>query len=86
MLGQRRRLLPLPYYLVTFTVPAELRALIRSFGWLSAAAKTNWQRILALLDWTPPPSTPPTLLPPPLCPSCHKPMKLLGPLSRAPPF
>ena len=27
---QRRRLLPVPYYLVTFTVPAELRALIRS--------------------------------------------------------
>ena len=59
---------------------------VRSFGWLSAAAKTNWERILALLDWTPPPLTPPTLLPPPLCPSCHKPMKLLGPLSRAPPF
>jgi hypothetical protein len=27
---QRRRLLPVPYYLVTFTVPAQLRALIRS--------------------------------------------------------
>jgi hypothetical protein len=27
---QRRRLLPVPYYLVTFTVPQELRALIRS--------------------------------------------------------
>src|SRR5439155_16007720 len=27
---QRRRLLPLPYYLVTFTVPKQLRALIRS--------------------------------------------------------
>jgi hypothetical protein len=27
---QRRRLLPVPYYLITFTVPAELRALIRS--------------------------------------------------------
>src|SRR5204863_4519232 len=24
---------------------------VRSFGWLSAAGKTNWQRILALLDW-----------------------------------
>ena len=27
---QRRRLLPVPYYLVTFTVPQELRSLIRS--------------------------------------------------------
>jgi hypothetical protein len=27
---QRRKLLPLPYYLVTFTVPAQLRAVIRS--------------------------------------------------------
>jgi hypothetical protein len=27
---QRRRLLPVPYYLVTFTVPAQLRGLIRS--------------------------------------------------------
>jgi hypothetical protein len=27
---QRRKLLPVPYYLVTFTVPAELRRLIRS--------------------------------------------------------
>jgi len=27
---QRRRLLPVPYYLVTFTVPSQLRAIIRS--------------------------------------------------------
>jgi len=27
---QRQKLLPVPYYLVTFTVPAQLRALIRS--------------------------------------------------------
>ncbi len=59
---------------------------VRYFGWLSAAGKSNWQRILALLDWTPPALTPPTPLPPPLCPSCHKPMTLLGSLSRAPPF
>ena len=59
---------------------------VRYFGWLSTASKTNWERILALLDWTPPPLTPPTPLPPPLCPSCHQPMKLFGSLSRAPPF
>jgi hypothetical protein len=59
---------------------------VRYFGWLSPAAKTNWERILALLDWTPPPMTPPTPLPPPLCPSCHQPMKQFGSLPRAPPF
>jgi hypothetical protein len=58
---------------------------VRSFGWLSAAAKTKWQRILALLDWKPPPLTPPTPLPPPLCPCCHIPMKLVGLLPRPPP-
>src|SRR5437773_1343909 len=59
---------------------------VRSFGWLSAAGKTNWQRILALLDWTPPPLTPPALPMPPRCPSCRKPMKLLGSLPRSHPF
>ena len=59
---------------------------VRSFGWLSAAGKNNWERILALLDWKQPALTPPTPLPPPLCPSCHQPMKLVGSLSRAPPF
>jgi hypothetical protein len=59
---------------------------VRYFGWLSAAGKTKWERILALLDWTPPALTPPAPLPPPLCPSCQKPMKLLGSLPRAPPL
>ena len=59
---------------------------VRYFGWLSAAGKTNWERILALLDWTPPPMTPATPLPPPLCPSCNQPMKWFSSLSRAPPF
>ena len=27
---------------------------VRYYGWLSAAAKTRWERIRALLDWTPP--------------------------------
>ena len=34
---QRRRLLPVPYYLVTFTVPQELRRLIRSHQKISYA-------------------------------------------------
>ena len=59
---------------------------VRSFGWLSAAAKTKWERILALLDWKPPPLTPPTPLPPPLCPCCHQPMKLVGLFARPPPL
>jgi len=58
---------------------------VRSFGWLSAAAKTKWQRILALLDWKQPQLTPPTPSPPPLCPCCHIPMKLVGLLPRPPP-
>jgi len=51
---------------------------VRSYGWLSAAATVKWQRVLALLDWTPkpPPPTPP--LPGPCCPQCHQPMFLLG--------
>ena len=49
---------------------------VRSFGWLSAAAKTKWQRILALLDWNQPQLTPPTPSPAPLCPCCHILMQL----------
>jgi hypothetical protein len=59
---------------------------VRYFGWLSTASKTNWERILALLDWTLPPLTAPTPLPAPLCPSCQQPMKWFWSLSRAPPF
>ena len=58
---------------------------VRYFGWLSAAAKTKWERILALLDCKQPTLTPPTPLPPPFCPCCHKPMKLVGLLPRPPP-
>ncbi len=57
---------------------------VRYFGWWSAAAKTKWERIQALLDW----KAPPLLLPtpaPPLCPCCQKPMILIGRLARAPP-
>ena len=58
---------------------------VRYFGWLSAAAKNKWERILALLDYKQPPLTAPTALPPPLCPCCHKPMRLVGTLARSPP-
>ena len=58
---------------------------VRHFGFLSAAAKTQWQRVLALLDWLPPPRTPAPPSPVPLCPRCNKPMALIGRLPRAPP-
>ena len=58
---------------------------VRYFGWWSPAAKTKWERILALLDWKAP-SRP---LPRPVwvktCPCCGKPMDRLGQLPRGPP-
>ena len=58
---------------------------VRYFGWLSPAAKTRWQRILALLDWKPPLVQAPPATPPPTCRCCHKPMALIGHLARPPP-
>jgi len=58
---------------------------VRHFGFLSAAATAQWQRVLALLDWTPLPRILPPPRPPPLCPTCKKPMALIGRLARAPP-
>jgi hypothetical protein len=58
---------------------------VRHFGFLSAAATIQWQRVLALLDWRPPPQTPVPPSPAPVCPRCHKPMALIGRLPRAPP-
>jgi len=57
---------------------------VRHYGWLGAAAKRKWARILALLDWRPPGRVPPAPLPPPQCPGCGQPMFLLGTLPRAP--
>lgn len=58
---------------------------LRYFGFLSAAAKTKWLRVQALLDWTPPllKTAPP--IPAPMCPTCKKPMLLIGELARSPP-
>lgn len=57
---------------------------VRSYGWLSPAAKERFERIAALLDWKMPPRQPPAPLPPPECPSCQKPMALIGCLPRPP--
>lgn len=58
---------------------------VRYFGFLSPAAKAQWQRILALLDWHPSPLISPPPTPVPRCPCCKKPMALIGQLPRAPP-
>ena len=87
--GQTRTVrLPAEYFLHRFLQHVLPRGFqrVRSFGWLSAAAKTKWERILSLLDWTPPPLKPPAPLPPPLCPCCHQPMKLVALLARPPPL
>lgn len=55
---------------------------VRYYGWLSAAATTRWERILALLDWKAPQPSPSIPRPPPLCPKCQHPMAHLGSLVR----
>ena len=57
---------------------------VRYYGWLSPAATTRWQRILALLDWKLPSSeAAPT--PPRLCPRCGAELLWVASLARAPP-
>jgi hypothetical protein len=53
---QRARLLPCPYYLLTFTLPSELRALARSqqkllYGLLLSAAAASVQKLCADRKW-----------------------------------
>ena len=57
---------------------------VRYYGWLSAAADSKWERILALLDWKvpePAAATGSQLL----CSDCGQPLHWLATLSRAPP-
>ena len=58
---------------------------LRSYGWISPAAKFNWQRILALLDWKQPVPPPLPEKPIPRCPVCQCPMVWVSQLPRAPP-
>jgi hypothetical protein len=58
---------------------------VRSFGWLSPAAKAKWRRIEALLDWKRPEPPPVAPVPVPTCPRCRQPLALVGRLPRAPP-
>ena len=58
---------------------------IRYYGWLSAAADIRWQRILALLNWTPPTRPPQAPQPLPLCRHCGAHLFLVGRFIRGPP-
>lgn len=59
---------------------------VRHYGWLGGAARTKWERILALLDWRPPPPQLSTQnSPPPRCPCCGQVMQLIGSVARKPP-
>jgi hypothetical protein len=59
---------------------------VRHYGWLGGAAKTKWQRILALLDWRAPITPLAIKKPQPiLCVTCGQPMRLIGTLARSPP-
>jgi hypothetical protein len=58
---------------------------VRTFGWLSPAAKVRFERIRALLDHPAPPPAPAPPAPVPECPFCHQPMFLIGRLPRPPP-
>jgi len=82
--------------LVTITAPEFIRRFlqhvlpqgfqrIRYYGWLSAAAATRWQRILALLNWTLPTRQPQAPQPLPLCRHCGAHLFWVGRFIRGPP-
>jgi hypothetical protein len=58
---------------------------VRYYGWLSSAADSQWNRILALLCWTPAlgQDQHPKTLPP--CPYCGRDLVWIASLARAPP-
>jgi hypothetical protein len=58
---------------------------VRYYGWLSAAAKSRWERILALLDWKRPLGKPAPLPYEPICPGCEAPLFWIATLTRSPP-
>lgn len=57
---------------------------VRYYGWLGPAARPRWERILALLDFTPPELIL-TPRPQPLCRHCGMKLCWIGTLERAPP-
>ena len=67
-------------------LPKRLRR-VRTYGWLSPAAKAKYLRLRTLLDALPtsPPATVAKTRAVVCCPHCNKPMLLVGTLERAPP-
>ncbi len=59
---------------------------VRHSGWRAAAARTKWERLVALLDWRAPIPQPSTKNPQPvLCLDCGRVMRRIGTLARSPP-
>ena len=59
---------------------------VRHCGWRAAAARTKWERLVALLDWRAPIPQPSTKNPQPvLCLDCGRVMRRIGTLARSPP-
>lgn len=57
---------------------------VRSYGWLSPAARARWERVVTLLAWRVPAPPPPSPLPP-RCPRCGRLLKHVLTLGRGPP-
>lgn len=58
---------------------------VRYYGWRSAAAVAQWERIVSLLAWTGPAAAPPPVPDPPRCPHCGGPLVWLREYPRGPP-
>ena len=58
---------------------------VRTYGWLSAAAKDRFERLCALLDALPVPPRKPQPRAPILCARCHCPMQRIAEFIRGPP-
>lgn len=86
---QKTASLPALEFLARFlqhVLPRRLRR-VRTYGWLSPAAKRKYERLRTLLGELPilPPTTTKQASPPVTCPKCQLPMRLLGTFGRAPP-
>ncbi|MEX1117697.1 MAG: transposase [Terrimicrobiaceae bacterium] len=86
---QKTAKLPALQFLARFlqhVLPKGLRR-IRTYGWLSPAAKKKYERLRTLLGELPrhPEISTAKEANPVLCPRCQLPMRLLGTFGRAPP-
>lgn len=86
---QKTASLPAHKFLARFlqhVLPRRLRR-VRTYGWLSPAAKKKYERLRTLIGELPrhPTASTPKQANPVLCPRCQLPMRLLGTFGRAPP-